>query len=220
MMAKPGRNTIILSILFFGPLLFYLFLLTGTNNFAKLPVLTTKVDDVIGLRDESGADSISLDGQISILCFLGREPLQHKTNALNLNEKIYKHFYGFKGFQFIVVLPEGSEEDALQLKKELGATYDVSEWHFLFGSDTEVQSFFDSLRTNVSLDGNLYTQNAFIIDRDMNLRGRNEDDDMPDGLRYGYNAESISTVHQEMVDDVKVVVAEDRLALKKNKRQI
>ncbi len=220
MMAKPGRNTIILSILFFGPLLFYLFLLTGTNNFAKLPVLTTKVDDVIGLRDESGADSISLDGQISILCFLGREPLQHKTNALNLNEKIYKHFYGFKGFQFIVVLPEGSEEDALQLKKELGATYDVSEWHFLFGSDTEVQSFFDSLQTNISLDGNLYTQNAFIIDRDMNLRGRNEDDDMPDGLRYGYNAESISTVHQEMVDDVKVVVAEDRLALKKNKRQI
>ena len=65
MMTKPGRNTIILSILFFGPLLFYLFLLTGTNNFAKLPVLTTKVDDVIGLRDESGADSISLDGQIS-----------------------------------------------------------------------------------------------------------------------------------------------------------
>ena len=220
MMAKPGRNTIILSILFFGPLLFYLFLLTGTNNFAKLPVLTSQVDDVIGLRDESGADSISLDGQISILCFLGREPLQHKTNALNLNEKIYKHFYGFKGFQFIVVLPEGSEEDALQLKKELGATYDVSEWHFLFGSDTEVQSFFDSLQTNISLDGNLYTQNAFIIDRDMNLRGRNEDDDMPDGLRYGYNAESISTVHQEMVDDVKVVVAEDRLALKKNKRQI
>ena len=220
MMAKPGRNTIILSILFFGPLLFYLFLLTGTNNFAKLPVLTTKVDDVIGLRDESGADSISLDGQISILCFLGREPLQHKTNALNLNEKIYKHFYGFKGFQFIVVLPEGSEEDALQLKKELGATYDVSEWHFLFGSDAEVQSFFDSLQTNISLDGNLYTENAFIIDRDMNLRGRNEDDDMPDGLRYGYNAESISTVHQEMVDDVKVVVAEDRLALKKNKRQI
>ena len=220
MMAKPGRNTIILSILFFGPLLFYLFLLTGTNNFAKLPVLTTKVDDVIGLRDESGADSISLDGQISILCFLGREPLQHKTNALNLNEKIYKHFYGFKGFQFIVVLPEGSEEDALQLKKELGATYDVNEWHFLFGSDTEVQSFFDSLQTNISLDGNLYTENAFIIDRDMNLRGRNEDDDMPDGLRYGYNAESISTVHQEMVDDVKVVVAEDRLALKKNKRQI
>ena len=219
-MAKPGRNTLVLSILFFGPLVFYLFLLTGTNNFAKLPVLTAGVEDITELSSESDSDSVSLDGNISILCFLGREPLSHKTNALNLNEKIYKHFYGFKGFQCIVVLPEGSEADAAQLKKELGATYDVSEWHFMFGSDQQVRDLFESLQTNLSLDEKLYTENAFIIDRDMNLRGRDEDDDMPDGMRYGYNAESISTVHQEMVDDVKVVVAEDRLALKKNKRQI
>ena len=117
-MAKPGRNTVILSILFFGPLLFYIFLLTGTNNFAKLPVLTSGVDDVLELRTEAEQDTVSLDGKISIMCFLGEDPLAHKTNALNLNEKIYKHFYGFKGFQFIVVLPEGSESDAVQLKKE------------------------------------------------------------------------------------------------------
>jgi hypothetical protein len=79
---------------------------------------------------------------------------------------------------------------------------------------------FESLKTTDALDDVLYSPNAYIIDREMNLRGRNDDDDMPDGMRYGYNAESISTVHQEMVDDVKVVVAEDRLALKKNKRQI
>ena len=36
----------------------------------------------------------------------------------------------------------------------------------------------------------------------------------------GYNAESVATVHQEMVDDVKVVMAEYRLALKKNKRDL
>jgi len=219
-MAKPGRNTVILSILFFGPLLFYIFLLTGTNNFAKLPVLTPGDDDVTEFRSESDVDSVSLDGKISIMCFLGREPLVHKTNALNLNEKIYKHFYGFKCFQFIVILPAGSEDEADQLKKELGATYDVSEWHFLFGSESQVRDLFESLQTNIVLDEKLYTQNAFIIDRDMNLRGRSEDDEMPDGMRFGYNAESISTVHQEMVDDVKVVVAEDRLALKKNKRQI
>jgi hypothetical protein len=219
-MAKPGRNTLILSILFFGPLLFYIFLLTGTNNFAKLPVLTNKVDDVKEFRSEAGLDSISLDGNISILCFLGRDPLMHKTNALNLNEKIYKRFDEFKGFQFIVILPEGSEADAEQLQKELGAIYDISKWYFLFGSEQRVRSLFESLQTNISLDDKLYTENAFIIDRDMNLRGRNEDEDMPDGMRYGYNAESISTIHQEMVDDVKVVVAEDRLALKKNKRQI
>ena len=219
-MARPGRNTIVLSILFFGPLLFYIFLLTGTNNFARLPVLTNGVDDVTRFQPEADGQQISLDGNISILCFLGRNPLDHKTNALNLNEKIYKHFFGFKGFQFVVVLPDGSQEYAAQLKKELGATYDVDQWHFLFGSDQQVLAMFESLKTSYSLDASLYSPDAFIIDREMNLRGRNDDDDMPDGMRYGYNAESISTVHQEMVDDVKVVVAEDRLALKKNKRQI
>ena len=79
-MSKPGKNTLVLSILFFGPLLFYLFLLTGTNNFAKLPVVTGNVEDV---TDFSSEDSVSLKNNISILCFLGSDLLQHKTNALN-----------------------------------------------------------------------------------------------------------------------------------------
>lgn len=218
-MGKSRRNTLILSILFFGPLLFYIFLLTGTNNFARLPVMTEGVQDVVDFESDTTA-VISLNKNISVLCFLGSDPLDHKTNALNLNEKIYKHFFGFKGFQFIVVLPKGTEEDARQLKKELGATYNVDQWHFMFGSEDEVRGFFNSLGTDAELDASLYTPLAYIIDREMNLRGRDDDDDMPNGKRYGYNAESISTVHQEMVDDVKVVVAEDRLALKKNKRQI
>jgi len=32
------RNKIILAILFFGPLIFYLTLLTGTHQYTKLPV--------------------------------------------------------------------------------------------------------------------------------------------------------------------------------------
>ena len=216
-MAKPGKNTVVLSILFFGPLLFYLFLLTGTNNFAKLPVLTSNVSEISHLAE---GDSIQLKNNISIVCFLGSDLLRHKTNALNLNEKIYKHFYGFKGFQFIVVLPKGSEADAMQLKKELGATYNVDKWRFLFGNEEEVEKVFASLETTYELDKNTYTPYAFIIDRELNLRGRNDEEAAEEGLLYGYNAESVATVHQEMVDDVKVVMAEYRLALKKNKREI
>ncbi|UCE94793.1 MAG: hypothetical protein JSV73_05865, partial [Flavobacteriaceae bacterium] len=182
-----------------------------------LPVLTTGVEDVAEFSRE---DSVTLKNNISILCFLGSDLLQHKTNALNLNEKIYKHFYGFKGFQFVVVLPEGSENDAAQLKKELGATYNVDKWHFLFTEPAKVQEMFESLSTTYSLDDNSYSPYAFIIDRELNLRGRNDEEAMEDGLMYGYNAESVATVHQEMVDDVKVVMAEYRLALKKNKREI
>jgi hypothetical protein len=216
-MAKPSKNTLVLSILFFGPLLFYLFLLTGTNNFAKLPKLTSNIQDV----DEfTSKESVKLENNISVLCFLGSDLLNHKTNALNLNEKIYKHFYGFKGFQFVVVLPKGSEEDAKQLKKELGATYNVDKWHFVFGDGPEVEKMFESLQTIYTLDDQFYSPYAFIIDRELTLRGRNDEEAKEDGLLYGYNAESVATVHQEMVDDVKVVMAEYRLALKKNKREI
>ncbi|NOQ91956.1 MAG: hypothetical protein GQ552_04475 [Flavobacteriaceae bacterium] len=211
------RNKIVLATIFFGPLIFYLFLLTGTNNFAKLPVLTNKVNDISGLSVDN---KITFQNNISIVCFLGDDLLQHKTNALNLNEKIYKHFYGFEDFQFVVVLPNGAEEKAKQLKKELGVTTNVDKWYFVFGSREEVKDIFDSFKTNIIIDDNSYSPNAFIIDREMNLRGRNDDEDTVDGFLYGYNAESVATVHQEMVDDVKVVMAEYRLALKKNKREI
>jgi len=217
MKKKSVRNKIVLGILFFGPLIFYLFLLTGTNNFAKLPVLTNNVNDIL---DFSSENNITLQNNISIVSFLGDDLLQHKTNALNLNEKIYKHFYGFKDFQFIVVLPKGSEEKAKQLKEELGVTTNVDKWYFVFGSKKEVQDMFASLKTNYSIDNNSYTPYAFIIDREMNLRGRDDDENTVDGFLYGYNAESVATIHQEMVDDVKVVIAEYRLALKKNKREI
>ena len=219
-MGKAGKNTLILSILFFGPLLFYLFLLTGTNNFAKLPTLTEKVAEPLHFETESGIDTIRFEDNISILCFLGKDPSKHKTNALNLNEKIYKHFDGFRGFQFVVILPEGAQDSANSLKKELGAIYNIDKWYFLYGEANQVERIFNSLQTSYELDKDLYNPNAFIIDKSAGLRGRDNDEDVPGGIRYGYNAESISTVHQEMVDDVKVVIAEYRMALKKNKREI
>lgn len=217
MKKKTIKNKIVLAAIFFGPLILYLFLLTGTNNFAKLPALTKNVDDVSSL---SGDKVITFQNKISIVSFLGDDLLQQKTNALNLNEKIYKHFYGFQSFQFVVVLPKGTEEKAKQLKKELGTITNVDKWYFVFGTKEEVKNIFNSFKTNLKLDSNLYSPNAFIIDREMNLRGRNDDDDTVDGFLYGYNAESVATIHQEMVDDVKVVMAEYRMALKKNNREI
>ena len=119
-----------------------------------------------------------------------------------------------------MVLPKGSEANAEQLKKELGVTTNVDKWFLVFGTKDEVQSIFDGFKTNYKLDSHSYSPNAFIVDREMNLRGRNDDEDIEGKVLYGYNAESVATIHQEMVDDVKVVMAEYRLALKKNKREI
>lgn len=203
--------------LFIMPLVFYLLLLTGTNKFAKLPVLNENIEDVTAFKNSTGS-SISLEGKISILCFLGDDLLTVKNNALNLNEKIYKHFYKFKDFQFVVVLQEGSSDQVKELIKQLKVTTDMQKWNFVYGSQQQIKDLFNSLKTNLSIDDNGYSPYAFIIDKDMHLRGRTDDED--EGLMYGYNAETVAPIHGKMVDDVKVLIAEYRLALKKNKREI
>ncbi len=46
----------------------------------------------------------------------------------------------------------------------------------------------------------------------MNLRGRNDDEDS--GTLYGFDARSVAQINKKMIDDVKVILAEYRLALK------
>jgi hypothetical protein len=46
------------------------------------------------------------------------------------------------------------------------------------------------------------------------LRGR--DDDEEEGTLYGYDTSSVAELNKKMTDDVKVILAEYRLALKKN----
>jgi hypothetical protein len=60
----------------------------------------------------------------------------------------------------------------------------------------------------------------FIIDKDRSLRGRDDDDDL--GVLYGFDSSVYSEVNNKMSDDVRVILAEYRLALKKynTKRKI
>lgn len=206
----------LLFALLIGPLLFYLMILTGKNDFRRLPILQENVIDIASLEPEQ---KIQFKGRISVLCFFGEDLLQHKTNALNLNEKIYKHFNGFKNFQIVVILPNTTKDKAIQLEKELAFNTDINNWKFVFTTKENIKTLFTSLHTNFTMDSNAYTPKAFIIDKDVSLRGRNKDEDIANGILYGYNTEIVSEIHQKMIDDVKILLAEYRLALKKNKKK-
>jgi len=65
----------------------------------------------------------------------------------------------------------------------------------------------------LQLDQQGSTPYVFIIDKKAQLRGRNDDEDT--GVLYGFNAESVAEINNKMLDDVKVILAEYRLALKK-----
>ncbi|MDY0781290.1 hypothetical protein [Tenacibaculum sp. IB213877] len=183
----------------------------GINNFAKLPVLTKNVMDVSVIDKQH-----QFNRKISIVTFLGNDIEASKGEIFNLNQKIYKPFYGFKDFQMIVFAPKGTEEQVEKLKKEIGNFTPMEKWNFIIADKAEITFLYESFNTNESLDANLHISKAFIIDKELNLRGRKNDKDMADGMLYGYDMQSVAELNNKMKDDVKVVLAEYRLALKKN----
>ena len=213
-MKKNIQKYLILSILFFFPIFIYIFLASGINNFAKLPILTTNVLDIENIKgNEQG---VKLKDNISVLGFWGGDINLRKSEALNLNQKIYKRFYKFQDFQFVFLTTKDQEENIKNLKEELtrGVGTDLQRWNFIFTDDNEIQKIYNSLATDIKLSEENSTPYVFIIDRYLNLRGRDDDEDI--GKLYGFNAESVAEINNKMVDDVKIILAEYRLALKKN----
>lgn len=203
------KKTVVLVVLFVLPIVAYLFFASGVNNFGKLPVLTEEVAEL----PPSDA-SIVLKDKITILGFLGEDIPNKKGNAFNLNEKIYKRFYEFDDLQFVMLVPEGTETAVAELKKELGYLGDIGKWNFVYEDEKDINSFFSSLQTDLTLNTNLATPYVFIIDKNRNLRGRANDEDV--GTKYGFNTASVADLNNKMVDDVKIILAEYRMALKKN----
>lgn len=205
----------VLGILFIFPIVIYLFLSSGINNFARLPILTEAVDEINQWETLDGSPH-QLQGNITVIGFWGSDLEQRKGDAFNLNQKIYKRFYQFEDFQFIMAVEKGQEEKINALLSDLksGVGTDLVKWKFILGSPAEIQSLFSSLDSDVELNDKYSTSTVFIIDRKRKLRGRDDDEDV--GTLYGYNTTSVAELNSKMTDDVKVILAEYRLALKKN----
>jgi len=213
---SPVKKFLVLGILFVLPLVAYLFFASGVHNFAKLPVLNAEIGNVEGfvpLRSEK----ITFKDKITVLGFLGEGIYNKQGNAFNLNQKIYKKNQGFQDFQFVMVLPFGSETAAKELLDELDNIADVSGWKFVFGTPESIQSLFKSLKTPHQLDAKLATQYVYIIDKNQDLRGRDGTLKENESKIYGYNASSVADLANVMNDDIKVILAEYRLSLKKYK---
>ena len=213
-MTKNLKKYLILGFLFFFPIFVYVFLSTGINNFAKLPVLTETVMDIENI--EGNITNVSFKNKISIVAFWGGDVKNKKSEALNLNQKIYKRFYEFQDFQFVLLHNNRDNEAIEDLKSDLvsGVGTDLKNWNFIPTTQSNIKMIFDSFKTNIDLDNSFSTPYVFIVDRNLSLRGRDDDEDI--GMLFGFNSQSVAEINNKMVDDVKIILAEYRLALKKN----
>ena len=213
-MTKNFKKYLILGFLFFFPIFVYVFLSTGINNFAKLPVLTETVMDIENI--EGNIANVSFKNKISVVAFWGGDVNNKKSEALNLNQKIYKRFYEFQDFQFVLLHDKSDNEAIEDLKSDLvsGVGTDLKNWNFISTTQSNIKMIFDSFKTNIDLDNSFSTPYVFIVDRNLSLRGRDDDEDI--GMLFGFNSQSVAEINNKMVDDVKIILAEYRLALKKN----
>jgi len=203
------KNFFVLAILFILPVVAYLFFASGVHNFAKLPIVSENVAELDFSADHK------LQGKITVLGFLGTDLEKEGPVLFNLDQKIYKYFYEFNDFQFVYLVPNAVSKEKLQdIKRELSRVSDLKHWYFVYAKDEDIKHVFNSLNSAHRWSQKNGSAHIFIVDKNRNLRGRDDDEDV--GTLYGYNSTDIAELANKMKDDVKIVLAEYRLALKKN----
>ncbi len=204
------KKALVLSALFLGPLIFYIFLSLGIYHHANLPILTEKVENVSG--------SVSFQNHFSVVSFLGTDIDKNKGGLFNLNEVIYKRYRKSLYFQSVLIAPKGTEIQVESLKMKLKTYTDIENWKFVFMNEDEIKSLFKSLDSPYTIKQDLSSEYVFIIDRELRLRGRKDDEDTENGRLYGYNMNSVNDLKNKMKKDIEIIYYQLKKSIEKEKR--
>ena len=213
------KKKFVLIALFVLPVVAYLFFSSGVYNFAKLPIKTQKVADIdqFALREikvpgHSTDKPLSLKEKITLVGYLGDQLKSNSGYTANLNLMIFKYFERYDDFQMVLFVNPGNEKAITDLKVELGRIFDVSKMRFIAISKEKARAHFKTLKTGLDLTPAGDHPDVFIIDRARTLRA-GHDEKKPNS--YGYDFTQAVEMGY-IKDDIKILLAEYRLALKKN----
>lgn len=210
------KKPAILSVLFFLPVIFLLFLYPSTNNYNPLPIVKNQVLDFSNLM--STQTNVQLKEHITVLGFLGTDPESKIVETSNLKELIYDKFQGFKKFQVVMVVANNAEDKTERLTKELSKFEPLKYWNFVSLDSLDTVKLFNSLKSSLVLDNNQATNNVFIIDKDLNQRGRFDDRNkreiklnQTEYPLYSYDCTMVSELKNKMAaEDLRVLFTEYR----------
>ena len=192
------RKWLILGILFLLPVIFLLFLYPSTHNYNTLDIVNENIVEIDSLNFLDN-NQTTLENNITILNFLGDNPIDNITSALNLKELVYDKFKGFKKFQIVSISSGDSSNFLYEVKKELLKSDELNYWYFATVDNVSLQKIYFSLRSESELDSSNYTSQVFIIDKQKNQRGRIDDRDEDQVIKnldliglYSYNSIKVS----------------------------
>ena len=110
-----------------------------------------------------------------------------------------------------------TEEAVQKLKTEISSYEDLRFWHFVFGEPNDIKRLFFSLKSESNLSDDLETSHVFIVDKDLNQRGRLDDrtDNEIEKNKpiYGlstYDCIEVSEIKNKMSDDLRILFTEYR----------
>lgn len=212
------KKKLVLVSLFVLPIVAYLFFASGVYNFANLPLVTEKVEDVSRYASQeykvvqTAEVLLTLNNHITLVGYLGDGLMQNEGYTANLNLMIFKYFERYDDFQMVLFVNKGSEEVVEALKTELARIFDTSKMRFVVATKEQTGAHFKSLETGLSMMSDGGHPNVFLIDKALSLRSGHED---KKANAYGYDFTQAVEMGY-LKDDIKILLAEYRLALKKN----
>ncbi len=210
------KRNIVLSVLFFLPVAFLLMLYPAKHNYIPLDIVNENVNEITDFSSDYESE-IVLTNHITVLGFLGKNPLSNITMLSNLKELVYDKFKGFKKFQLVLVLPQGVEAEIKTLHKEIAKYEDLRFWHYIYSSEADIKTLYNSLKIENPLKDNLSINDVFIIDKDLNQRGRLDarsekqiEEKKPITTLSAYNCIDVSELKNMMSQDVRILFTEYR----------
>lgn len=219
------KKALVLFALLLLPTLLYLVLTTGKHNFVNLPHLVTESGDTAKIppfsfinQDGKIITNADYKGKIYVADFFFTTcPGICKTMTANML-RLQKEFEKNKDFYLLshTVNPEKDTVETLRrYARDKGAN--TENWNFVTGSKDSIYKIAAAYFANASPDslapgGFLHSEFFILVDKEGNIRCRKEDDG---NIKAVYDGTSEADM-RKLKDDIKVLIAEYNLALKKN----
>lgn len=122
MKTNNTKRNFVLGVLFLLPVAFLLMLYPAKHNYTPLDIINNNVLELTKFSSDS-EEKVQFAEYITVLGFIGNNPLDNIITASNLKELVYDKFKGFKKFQIVIVAPLDAKADVERLQKEI-ATYE------------------------------------------------------------------------------------------------